>query len=153
MQHGLATETLMLTLLLLPVAAAAQQPASSLDDLLRSGELRPGDDVYITDATGHRLPANVTDVSPSLLAVTDGRDTWAVAEIDISKIERRDSLQNGIWIGIAAGIGTLIAACNSRGGWHGRRRQRGRGGTTKRSKRRTQVRPPPGRPISTEAGG
>lgn len=108
---------LILALLALPVAASGQDAATSLEELFRSGELRRGDGVYITDPDGRRVKTDVTDVSPSLLTVTDGQDTWTLSEMEVSKIERRDSLQNGIWIGMAAGVGTLVAICNSRGGW------------------------------------
>ena len=52
-----------LVLSLLPAVVAAQDEARSLDELLRSGSLRLGDGVYVTDATGDRRKGTITDLS------------------------------------------------------------------------------------------
>ena len=88
MKSQMVVGILALTLLMLPAAAVAQDLATSLDDLLQSRQLRPGDGVYVTDATGKRIKGDVTDVSPTGLAITDGRDTWTLAESEVSKKER-----------------------------------------------------------------
>ena len=54
---------LTLSMLLLPGVAVAQDVAVSLDELLRSGSLQPGEGVYVTDATGRRLKGTLSDVS------------------------------------------------------------------------------------------
>ena len=44
--------------IVLPSAAATQNMAGSLDELLHSGSLEPGEGVYVTDASGRRLKGN-----------------------------------------------------------------------------------------------
>ena len=100
MTVGLVT----LALLVLPGAAAAQDVATSLDELVRSGELGPGDGVYVTDAAGRRIKGRISDMSPSMLEFTDGRDTWTLAANEVSKIELQDPVDTGIVIGIGAGL-------------------------------------------------
>ena len=111
MKSQMAIGILALTLLMLPAAAVAQDPATSLDELLQSRQLRPGDGVYITDATGKRIKGDVTDVSPTGLEITDGRDTWTLAESEVSKIELQDPVETGIWLGIGIAVGSTIAVC------------------------------------------
>ena len=60
MKSRTAIGILALTLLMLPAAAAAQDVATSLDDLLHSRQLRPGDGVYVTNAMGKRIKGDVT---------------------------------------------------------------------------------------------
>ena len=111
MKSRTAIGILALTLLMLPAAAAAQDVATSLDDLLHSRQLRPGDGVYVTNAMGKRIKGDVTDVSPTGLAITDGRDTWTLAESEVSKIERQDPVDTGIWLGIGIAVGSTLAVC------------------------------------------
>lgn len=93
-------------------AAAQGALAASLDELLQSGGLRAGRGIYVTDTGGRRWKGDVDDVSSTMLTVTDGRgNTWAWSEGEIDRIEQQDSLKNGVWIGLAIGIGTAYAAC------------------------------------------
>ena len=46
---------LALSMMALSGVAVAQDVAVSLDELLRSGSLQPGEGVYVTDAAGRRL--------------------------------------------------------------------------------------------------
>ena len=117
MKRGMAIGVLALVLSVLPRVVAAQNVATSLDEILQSGALGLGDGVYVTDTTGRRIKADVTDLSSAGLKISGRRMTWTLDESEISKIERQDSLQNGIWIGIGVGVGALVAVCNSRGGW------------------------------------
>ena len=89
--------------------------ATSLDELLRSGELRRGDGVYFTDATGRRINGRISDASPSIMEVTDGRDIWTLAENEVSKIECQDPVATGIWLGIGLPwqVPMLCAASNA----------------------------------------
>ena len=96
-----------LTMVLGPLGAAAQEVARSLDELRRSGILTRGDAVYVTDDTGRRMKGRIGDLTSTSLVVTDGHETWALADIAVRTIERQDSLKNGILIGM--GVGTAIA--------------------------------------------
>ena len=110
---------LALALLMLPGYAPAQDVAESLDELLRSGALRPGDDVYVTDAAGQRIQGRISDVSSSILAITAGRKIWTLADGDIRRIELQDRVDTSIWLGIgiaAAGAGVLWAVERANGG-------------------------------------
>lgn len=99
---------LTLALFMLPGYAAAQDVGSSLDELLQSGELRPGDGVYVTDATGRRVSADVVDMSSSGLELTNGRHTWTLPARDVRRIQRRDSWESGAWLGGGIGAGAAI---------------------------------------------
>ena len=66
---------LALVMSLLPGVTAAQDVASSLEELLRSGSLRPGDGVYVTDIQGYRLKGALSDLSSAGVKVTHRSDT------------------------------------------------------------------------------
>ena len=93
------------------VNVANAQVASSFDELLRSRALRSGDEVYVTDAYGRRMEADVVDVASNALTFEDERRRWTLEDREIAKIERRDSLHNGTAIGVLAGVATAYAAC------------------------------------------
>ena len=111
MKCGTSIGILTLACLALPRVVAAQDVGTSLDELLRARELRPGVGVYVTDATGRRIKGDVTDVSSTGLEITDGRDTWTLAESDVRKIERQDPVETGIWIGIGIAVASTYALC------------------------------------------
>lgn len=108
---------LTLSMLLLPGVAVAQDVAVSLDELLRSGSLRSGEGVYVTDATGRRLKGTLSDVSSTGLVVTDRGQSWTVAAADVRRIALQDSLRNGIAYGMVAVAGPIAAVCGA-GGSH-----------------------------------
>ena len=109
------TVGLVMTLILVVLsgrAAAQDAMAASLEELLRSGSLRPGLGIYVTDTGGRRWKGDVRDVSSTMLTVTDDRGgAWSWSEGEIDRIEQQDSLENGAWIGLAAGVGVAYAAC------------------------------------------
>lgn len=111
MRRGMAIGTLMVVLVVLPGGVAAQDAATSLVDLAQSNRLRPGDGVYVTDATGRRIKGDVMDLSPTGLEFTDGRDVWTLADSDVSKIELQDPVDTGIWLGIGIAVGSAVAVC------------------------------------------
>lgn len=106
---------LVMTLILVVLsgrAAAQDATAASLEELMRSGSLRPGLGIYVTDTGGRRWKGDVRDVSSTMLTVTDDRGgAWSWSEGEIDRIEQQDSLENGAWIGLAAGVGVAYAAC------------------------------------------
>ena len=61
---------LALSMMALPGVAVAQAVAVSLDELLRSGSLQPGEGVYVADAAGRRLKGTLSEVSSTELVVT-----------------------------------------------------------------------------------
>ena len=96
-----------LLLLLLAMAGIAPateaQEAGSPEELLRAGELRTGDGIYVTDGDGRRLKGTFVDLSPAGLTIEAGDMTWTVPARDTRKIERQDSLLNGVLIGATVG--------------------------------------------------
>ena len=101
-----------ITLLLVTVAsaAAAQDVSAPSDDLLRTG-LEPGDRVYVTDVGGERTDGRVSEVSAAGLTIKNGNDEWSWVASDIVRVEARDSLTNGILIGVAIGVGAFLMRC------------------------------------------
>ena len=108
---------LALSMMLLPGVAVAQDVAVSLDELLRSGSLQPGEGVYVTDAAGRRLKGTLSDVSSTGLVVTHRGQAWTVAAADVREIDLQDSLRNGIAYGMVAVAGPIAAVCGA-GGSH-----------------------------------
>ena len=97
--------------LLLPGAAAAQEVANSLEELLRSGGLRPGDGIYVTDARGYRLKGTISDLSTTALEVTHRGETRTLTGADVIRIDRQDPWMNGIGYGVLIGAASFIGLC------------------------------------------
>ena len=91
--------------------AAAQEAAAPLNDLLRTG-LAPGDAVFVTDAQGERTEGRVSEISANGLTIANGDDAWTWPETEIARIEAKDGLANGIWIGVAIGVGAFLMRCH-----------------------------------------
>ena len=104
-----------LALLVLPGRAAAQDVAGSLDELLQAGGLRPGDGVFVTDTTGRRLKGTVSDLSSTALVATHEGEAWTVAAADLHRVERQDTLANGIAYGVLIATGSLVGLCVANG--------------------------------------
>ena len=98
-------------LLMLAGYAEAQDAGASLVELLQSGELRPGDGVYVTDGAGQRIKGRISDVSSTGLVLIGGQDRWTLASSDVRQIEREDSVANGILIGVGVGAGLGVWSC------------------------------------------
>ena len=137
---------LTLSMMALPGVAVAQDVAASLDELLRSGSLQPGEGVYVTDAAGRRLKGTLSEVSSTGLVVTQREQAWTVADADVREIELQDSLRNGIAYGMVAVAGPIAAVCGAGGSHPGEMRLRvvvrvsGRG--DRRRRRRCRGRSP-----------
>lgn len=104
-----------LVLSLLPTVVAAQDEARSLGELLRSGRLRLGHGVYVTDASGDRRKGTITNLSTAAVEVTHRGRTWSVAGDEVRRIERQDSLANGIGLGLLIGWASFYGACAASG--------------------------------------
>ena len=101
-----------LTMLAVLPAETEAQIASSLDEVVRAGRLTRGEVVYVTVVGGERLKAEIADASSTGLALWSGRRYWQVAEAELVKVERRDPIHGGIWIGIGIGFLATPVACN-----------------------------------------
>ena len=100
---------------LLPAVVAAQDETRSLGELLRSGRLRLGHGVYVTDARGDRRKGTITDLSTAAIEVTHRGRTWSVAGDAVRRIERQDSLANGFGYGLLIGWASFYGACSASG--------------------------------------
>ena len=107
--------TTLAMLVLLPGSAAAQDVAASLDELLQAGSLRPGDGVFVTDATGRRLKGTVSDLSSTALVATHEGEAWNVAAADLRRVQRQDSWANGIAYGAVIAAGSFYGLCAAAG--------------------------------------
>jgi hypothetical protein len=97
--------------------ATAQAQRGSFTEL--QGALRHGDAVYLTDDTGHTTKGRVSDVTSSSLMMQVGNDTRVFELERTRRVERGDSLANGIMLGVvagaAAGYGWVRAECGPPG--------------------------------------
>jgi hypothetical protein len=92
---------------LLPQPAAAQQ-ARSFEQLQLL--VKPGDRIFVTDATGNVTVGRVAGLSKSALSLTSKTSTrdWSESEVFDIRQWRRDSLKNGALIGTGVGLGLGI---------------------------------------------
>lgn len=111
----------LLLVILLPGDSMAQDVPGSLEELLRTGDLSSGEVVSVTVANRGRFSGPIVDLTSTRLvmaprSLTQGRTRLDFREgtrVDFSEdeilsIERPDSLENGIWIGLA---GAMIPLC------------------------------------------
>lgn len=116
MKRGMAVGTLVAVLLMLSSDVAAQDRATSLNEILLSGSLQRGDGIYVTDTTGKRIKGAVSDVSSTGLTLTRGPEIWTLTGPEIARIERQDPIWTGAVTGAGIGYGALFAYCLSAGG-------------------------------------
>ena len=107
-------------LLVAPLEVSAQVVATSFEEL--RALVKPGDTIYLTDASGRKTKGKLGELSASSLEFLvrktgpDGRETLVpqarLSERDVRQIllERHDSLWNGTLIGLAPGaaIGSIF---------------------------------------------
>ena len=108
------------TLLLVLALAGAVPPIEAqetgpLQDLSRTGELRAGDRIYVTDADGKRRRGRLLDLTPTALTIATRDEDWTLPGSEVERIERRDSLLNGALIG--AGVGLVLNCMPHPGCW------------------------------------
>ena len=97
---------------LMPSTATAQGPATSLEEISGSGRLVPGDRIYVTDIGGRRMKGDVIELTSAAISLTDGRVTWRLAETEVGRVERADSLKSGMWIGAGLALAGAIGWCH-----------------------------------------
>lgn len=92
--------------LAIPATAAAQSTTGTFDTLER--QLKPGDQVIITEAGGRRVKGRLLGVDGTSLEllVDEGYDerSLTLPSANVSTVRRNDSLLNGFLIGLGAGL-------------------------------------------------
>src|SRR5262245_43744226 len=91
-------------LLMISAPARAQTPAGSFEQLVADGAIKPHQTVDVTDVWGHHVKGRIFELRPGSLVLMQGSQTIEVSEADVSRIQRRDSVQDGLWLGFAAGV-------------------------------------------------
>ena len=97
-------------LLMISAPALAQTPAGSFEQLIADGAIKPRETVHVTDAWGHRVKGRLFELRPGSLVLIQGSQKIEMSEADVSRIQRRDSVQNGLWLGFGAGVAAAWVA-------------------------------------------
>jgi hypothetical protein len=101
---------LVVNLLAMATAAAAQEPVSSFDGL--AGRIQVGQRIWVTDTTGREVRGRLERLSSDGLVLrADGLETFAAPDVRRVRARERDSLKNGTLIGLAIGGGMGTAWC------------------------------------------
>lgn len=91
-------------LLMISAPALSQTPAASFEQLIAADAIKPRQTVYVTDVWEHRVKGKLGELRPGTLVLTQGSQQIPMTEATVSRIQRADSLQNGLWLGLAAGV-------------------------------------------------
>jgi hypothetical protein len=91
-------------LLMMSAPALSQTPATSFEQLAADGDIPLHQTVYVTDAWGNRIKGKLVDLRSGSLVLMQGAQRIELTEADVSRIRRRDSVQNGLWLGLGAGV-------------------------------------------------
>jgi hypothetical protein len=86
------------------LAGPVTTPAASFEQLIAEGAIQPHQTVYVTDAWGHRVKGRLGELRSGSLVLMQGSRRIQMTEADVNRIERGDSLQNGLWLGLGAGV-------------------------------------------------
>lgn len=90
--------------------ALPQTPALSFEQLIAEDAIRPRQTVYVTDVWGHEVKGRLGELRPGSLVLMQGAHKIQMPEADVKRIEPRDSLLDGLLLGLGAGIaGAFIA--------------------------------------------
>ena len=100
-------------LLMISAPALAQTPAGSFEQLIADGALKPHQTVHVTDIWGHRVKGRLFELRAGSLVLTQGSQTIEMKEADVARIHRRDSVQDGLWLGFGAGVAAAWVAPHS----------------------------------------
>ena len=109
-RNVLAGLTVAFAMFVLASAEARAQQAGSFEQL--QVLVKPGDKIYVTDATGNVTKGKLVGLSTSTMRLLANGATREVTEADIFEIRqwRHDSLVNGAEIGAGIGLGTGVLA-------------------------------------------
>ena len=99
-------------LLTISTPALSQTPASSFEHLIAENAIQPHQTVYVTDAWGHRLKGRLGQIRAGSLVLMQGSQEIEMTEAHVDRIQRGDSLQNGLWLGLGAGVAAAWIAPN-----------------------------------------
>jgi hypothetical protein len=91
-------------LLMFSPSALAQAPGASFEQLIAEDAIQPHQTVYVTDVWGHHVKGRLHELRPGSLVLTQGSYQIPMTEAAVSRIQRADSLQNGLWLGLGAGV-------------------------------------------------
>lgn len=91
-------------LLMFSAPALPQTPAASFGELITQGAIQPRQTVYVTDVWGNSVKGRLGELRPGSLVLMQGSRTIQMVEADVSRIQRGDSLANGLWLGLGAGV-------------------------------------------------
>ena len=97
-------------LLMISAPALAQTPAGSFEQLIADRTIKPHQTVHVTDVWGHRVKGRLFELRPGSVVLMQGSQTIEINEADVSRIQRRDSVQNGLWLGFGAGVAAAWGA-------------------------------------------
>ena len=97
-------------LLMISAPALAQTPAGSFEQLVADGTIKPHQTVHVTDVWGHRVKGRLFELRSGSVVLMQGSQTIEIKEADVSRIQRRDSVQDGLWLGFAAGVAAAWVA-------------------------------------------
>jgi len=105
---------ILLTLFILTRSVPAFAQAPSFSELRDSGEIQNGRTVYVTDGTGERVKGAVQDLSGTSLTLITGRNQLRTFQpSNVARIQRSDSVANGLLIGLAGGLAGAVIARSS----------------------------------------
>src|SRR5687767_14908394 len=92
-----------------PASAFAQEAPGSFQQLRNAGRLDTGDSFFVTRTDGTRIKGKLEDVRDGILRLRVHGRSIEFTENDVSRIERRDTTEDGMWLGVLIGAGTLTA--------------------------------------------
>ena len=98
---------LILTIGFAPTVAVAQDVAGAFAEL--QGRVKPHEHVVVTDESRREIKGEISGVSSASLTLDTNRDRRVFAEHEVRTIARRDSVVNGMLIGLGAGAVTAWA--------------------------------------------
>ena len=108
--------TLMLTIVvgtLWSEAASAQTAQDTFQQLREAGRLKTGDSYVVKRHDGTIVTGELQGPSGGTLRLRVRGSVLELAENEVSRIERRDSAEDGFWLGVLAGVGATAAATSA----------------------------------------
>jgi hypothetical protein len=94
----------------LTVAASAQEPVASFDGL--AGRIQVGQRIWVTDTAGREVRGTLDRLSGNELVLkANGLETYPASDVRRVRTRDRDSLKNGVLIGLGVGGGMGTAWC------------------------------------------